>query len=151
MKSWFALCTVLSFLLLSWLMITMQSCTQEYEIDAQGALQKVDRIEQPGVAPQVQRRPASWAVDLPVFQRVAASVRPGDRMIHTRTTVGWPMFSLEKSQLKVLRNGVEVLTARDRHIPFWAVTAGISTIPLVFWGAGALWVLSSRPRKLPPP
>ena len=147
MKLWFAVCAVLSGLLLGLLLATMQSCTQDYEIDAQGGLQKVDRIEQPGVAPQVQRRSASWASDLPVFQRVASSVRPGDKLIHTRTAVGWPLFALEKSQLKVLRNGVEVLTARDRHILFWTVTAGISILPLVFWGAGALWVLSSRPRK----
>jgi hypothetical protein len=149
MRIWFAVCTGLSLLLLTTLVLSMTTCTRDFEIGPQGSLIEVTKVEYEGKPPEVQRKVRVWDADMPEFRDLASRVLPGDRLTHTQNIVGFPLFKLAMTRLEVFRKDVRVLVVRDGALRFWAVIVGISVFPLLCWAGGALWTISSRPRPQP--
>lgn len=149
MKIWFAVCSILSLLFLALLLAGMSTCDSEFEIGTQGQLLRVtSKVEGP---PQRRsHRPATWPQDLPRFQRVADHVRPGDLLVRSETLTGYPLLDLRKERLEVIRDGQQVLVAKEGTLVFWGGIAGISLAPLCCWAIGALWLVLV-PQPKPPP
>jgi hypothetical protein len=150
MKTWFAVAVVLSGLALSWLLVSMDSCSHVYEIDAQGRLVEPAPAPQGPAATKAERPGLPWESKLPQFADVAPYARPGDQVEVITTTTGYPVFALSMTTLGVTHEGRTVLTVRDGALRFWGTIAGLSAFPVFSWGVAAFWIAVAPGRRRPP-
>ena len=148
MKIWFVASAVLSGLSLTVFLVSMESCDHAYEIDAQGRLVQAAGTREGSPSPKGNSQVYSWESRLPEFAGLAARVRPGDRLVHTETTAGFPhVMTLSMSTLEVFRGEDRVIRAWHGGVPFWGAIVGISSLPLVCWTLAAIG-LSLAPARL---
>jgi hypothetical protein len=146
MKTWFAVSAFLSALLLGALLVSMQSCHRQYEIDARGRLLLVTPVPQPSGPVELKREERTWEGERGQFLKVRDFVRPGDRLVYTSTSAGFDGLPLGMTEWEVFRNDQSVLVARDGAVKFWGAVAAVALVPLLCWAGGALWI-SLAPRR----
>ncbi|MBI3855571.1 MAG: hypothetical protein HY293_07745 [Planctomycetes bacterium] len=152
MKTGLAFAALLSGVLFTLFLLSLDSCVAEYEIDPRGSLVRVDTTQVGDGPPTVRRVACDWASELPEFRALAVRVAPGDRLVRTRTyshLLSVAHLEVVSRKLEVFRNGESVLQRREGHLVFWGVMAAISMIPFAIWGVVVLAMLSSPSRRLP--
>ncbi len=137
MKIWLAVCTALSGALVALQICLIQSCSEVYEVDAEGKL--------------LQR--ALESTDRPskkqFYQQVAERVLPGDTVEMNRCSSWLPVLNnLEYERLTVVRNGRPIAVWRFGYFEWWGAFVGIAAVPLLIWAIVAAFLKSNAP---PPP
>ena len=146
MKTWGAVCGLLSAVLFGVLLASMHSCGDAYEIGADGQLFKTTKPD--ASKPATTRGPKCvWQEEFPEFPTLERWVQPGDRIHHSTTTAGLWAFEVQMRTLEVLRGEESVMLARAGHHRFWGMIVAVSLFPMICWGIGAFWIVTLSPRR----
>jgi hypothetical protein len=149
MKTWGVVCALLSGAILAAMLASIHSCTDTYQLSAEGQLFRTSDPPSPG-APKVRGAACRWDEAFPLFPLLEHWTRPGDRLEKTRTTGGLWLFEVQMEKVEVFRGEESCLVAREGHFRFWAMILGASLGPMIAWGIAALWIANFSPPRPEP-